>query len=71
MTGEPAARADKAVRELIFPVRHDGETGLQTQLRRQLVDAILDGRLTAADPLPSCRRLARALGVSRNTVVLA
>lgn len=59
------------MRELIFPVEHHSETGLQTQLRRQLVDAILDGRLTTDDPLPSCRRLARSLGVSRNTVVLA
>jgi len=59
------------VRELIFPVRHDSDTGLQVQLRRQLVDAILDGRLTAVDPLPSCRRLAQSLGISRNTVVLA
>jgi len=59
------------VRELIFPVRHDGEVGLQAQLRRHLVDAILDGRLQADSPLPSCRRLAQGLGVSRNTVVLA
>ena len=59
------------MRELIFPVRHDGEIGLQAQLRRQLVDAILDGRLRSESPLPSCRRLAHALGVSRNTVVLA
>ncbi len=40
------------------------------QLRRQLVDAILDGRLSGDEPLPSCRRLSKALGVSRNTVVL-
>jgi GntR family transcriptional regulator/MocR family aminotransferase len=59
------------MRDLIFPVEHDGELGLQTQLRRHLVDAILDGRLSGEDPLPSCRRLAQALGVSRNTVVLA
>jgi GntR family transcriptional regulator/MocR family aminotransferase len=58
------------MRELIFPVRHDGEVGLQAQLRRHLVDAILDGRLSPDTPLPSCRRLAHALGVSRNTVVL-
>ncbi len=31
----------------------------------------LDGRLGSDSPLPSCRRLAHALGVSRNTVVLA
>ncbi|MFQ5773160.1 MAG: PLP-dependent aminotransferase family protein [Kiloniellaceae bacterium] len=59
------------MRELIFPVRHDGEVGLQAQLRRHLVEAILDGRLPPDDPLPSCRRLAHALGMSRNTVVLA
>ncbi len=59
------------MRELLFPVQHDGEVGLQAQLRRHLVDAILDGRLRPDNPLPSCRRLAHALGVSRNTVVLA
>ena len=59
------------MRELIFPVQHGGEVGLQAQIRRHLVDAILDGRLQADGPLPSCRRLAHALGVSRNTVVLA
>jgi len=59
------------MRDFIFPVRHDGELGLQAQLRRQLIDAILDGRLSGSDPLPSCRRLAHSLGVSRNTVVLA
>ncbi len=59
------------MRDLIFPVQHNSGVGLQTQLRRQLVDAILDGRLSTAEPLPSCRRLAQALSVSRNTVVLA
>ncbi len=59
------------MRDLIFPVQHDSGVGLQTQLRRQLVDAILDGRLSGEEPLPSCRRLAQALRVSRNTVVLA
>lgn len=58
------------MRELIFPVRHDGEVSLQAQLRRHLVDAILDGRLATDSPLPSCRHLAKALNVSRNTVVL-
>jgi GntR family transcriptional regulator/MocR family aminotransferase len=59
------------VRDLIFPVQHNSGVGLQTQLRQHLVDAILDGRLSGEEPLPSCRRLAQALGVSRNTVVLA
>ncbi len=61
----------RCMRELIFPVRHDGELGLQAQIRRHLVDAILAGHLPADSPLPSCRRMAQSLGVSRNTVVLA
>ena len=59
------------MRDFLFPLRHGTPVGLQVQLRRQLVDAILDGRLSTQDPLPSCRGLARILGVSRNTVVLA
>ena len=44
---------------------------LQNQLRELLVSAILDGHIPAGTPLPSGRRLAEQLGVSRNTVVLA
>lgn len=46
-------------------------TTLQAQLRQKLVAAILDGYVPPASPLPSCRRLAKRLGVARNTVVLA
>ncbi len=59
------------MRDLLFPVRHDGKVGLQTQVRRHLIDAIQDGRLAPDSALPSCRRLSQSLGVSRNTVVLA
>ena len=59
------------MRDLIFPLQHGGAVSLQTQLRRHLMDAILDGRLSTEEPLPSSRGLAQALGVSRNTVVLA
>lgn len=58
------------MRDLLFPLRHDGTTGLQKQLRAHLIRAIVDGRLSTREPLPSCRRLAQMLGVSRNTVVL-
>ena len=58
------------MRDLLFPLRHDGATGLQKQLRAHLIRSIADGRLTSREPLPSCRRLAQMLGVSRNTVVL-
>ncbi len=66
----PGRPREGGVRELLFPVRHDSDVGLQAQLRRHLVGAILDGRLDSDSPLPSCRRLAHALGVSRNTVVI-
>lgn len=44
---------------------------LQHQLRRKLVDAIEKGVLPPGRRLPSSRRLAARLGVSRNTVSLA
>ena len=59
------------MRDFLFPLQHDRGVSLQTQLRRHLMDAIMDGRLSPDDPLPSSRRLAQALGISRNTVVLA
>ena len=37
----------------------------------ELVTAILDGHIPGGSPLPSGRKLAQQLGVSRNTVVLA
>ncbi|HEX3672044.1 MAG TPA: PLP-dependent aminotransferase family protein [Candidatus Cybelea sp.] len=41
------------------------------QVYEQLRDAIIDGRLSADDALPSTRELARALGVARNTIAFA
>ncbi|MEL6794737.1 MAG: PLP-dependent aminotransferase family protein, partial [Pseudomonadota bacterium] len=59
------------MRELLFPVgRNEGVT-LQAQIRSALEDAVAAGRLSPGDPAPSTRRLAAALGVSRNTVSLA
>ncbi|WP_444896229.1 MocR-like pyridoxine biosynthesis transcription factor PdxR [Microbulbifer sp. SSSA005] len=43
---------------------------LQEQLYRQLVDWICNGRLAAGTKLPSSRRLAESLSISRNTVTL-
>lgn len=53
-----------------FPVRFDKGRGLQEQLRESIVSAILGGCLPADEPLPSCRKLAEQLSVSRNTVNL-
>ncbi|WP_374670048.1 PLP-dependent aminotransferase family protein [Ramlibacter sp.] len=44
---------------------------LRTQLYRQLRDAVAEGRLAPGAPVPSSRMLARALRVSRSTLVEA
>jgi GntR family transcriptional regulator/MocR family aminotransferase len=42
-----------------------------TRIYRQLLDAILDGRLRPGERLPPTREFARRLGVARNTVSVA
>ncbi|NDV91349.1 aminotransferase class I/II-fold pyridoxal phosphate-dependent enzyme [Alteromonas sp. 345S023] len=49
----------------------DGTTSLQRQLQRKLIEAILNGYFAAGSRMPSSRKLAEQLGVSRNTVVAA
>jgi GntR family transcriptional regulator / MocR family aminotransferase len=44
---------------------------LSVQIYRQLLEAIMDGRLRAGEQLPPTRELARRLDVSRNTVAVA
>jgi GntR family transcriptional regulator / MocR family aminotransferase len=44
---------------------------LSVQIYRQLLGAILDGRLRSGERLPPTRELAQRLGVSRNTVAVA
>jgi GntR family transcriptional regulator/MocR family aminotransferase len=46
------------------------DKSLQDQLREGLVAAILAGVFPAEEPLPSCRKLALQLRISRNTVAL-
>ncbi|MDQ7907802.1 PLP-dependent aminotransferase family protein [Phytohabitans sp. ZYX-F-186] len=48
-----------------------GRRDLATGIYRQLLDAILDGRLRAGERLPPSRDLAQRLEVSRNTVAVA
>lgn len=57
--------------EPLFDLRPGDEASLQQQIRRTIVTATLDGVLPPGSRLPSTRTLARCLGVSRNTVVLA
>lgn len=53
----------------LFHLSPDNTATLQRQIREQLVAAILDGYIAQDMSLPSTRRLAKQLRVSRNTVV--
>ncbi|NPD07232.1 PLP-dependent aminotransferase family protein [Vibrio ostreicida] len=55
----------------LFYMKFGRGTSLQTQIKDMIIATILDGHIVAGEALPSCRELAKALGVSRNTVVLA
>ncbi|WP_019026923.1 PLP-dependent aminotransferase family protein [Colwellia piezophila] len=48
----------------------NSDDSLQSQIRHKLVEGILVGSFAAGSKLPSSRKLATQLGVSRNTVVL-
>ncbi|MER6950275.1 PLP-dependent aminotransferase family protein [Nonomuraea sp. NPDC000554] len=48
-----------------------GQGDLAAQVYRQLLDAVLDGRLRSGERLPPTRELARRLEISRNTVAVA
>ncbi|MBS0325534.1 MAG: PLP-dependent aminotransferase family protein [Proteobacteria bacterium] len=54
-----------------FQLSAEGGISLQGRIRRMLVSAVLDGQLPRDAPIPSSRELAEAIGVARNTVVLA
>ncbi|MCX7350237.1 MAG: PLP-dependent aminotransferase family protein [Alphaproteobacteria bacterium] len=59
------------MRDWLVHIRRNEHSSLQTQIREALVSAILDGQLAREEPIPSTRKMAKSLGVSRNTVVLA
>ena len=59
------------MRDWLVHLRRNEYAGLQTQIREALVAAILDGQLARDEPIPSTRKMAKSLGVSRNTVALA
>ncbi|MFI6534657.1 PLP-dependent aminotransferase family protein [Nonomuraea sp. NPDC050547] len=54
-----------------FHVSLEGRGDLAARIYRQLLDAILDGRLRPGERLPPTRELAARLDVSRNTVAVA
>mgnify|MGYP001235219078 CR=1 FL=1 len=55
----------------LFHLSPDSDASLQQQIREQISKAIIDGHIPPEIPLPSTRKLAEMLGVSRNTVILA
>lgn len=55
----------------LFHLSPDSDASLQQQIREQISKAIIDGHIPPDIPLPSTRKLAEMLGVSRNTVILA
>lgn len=59
------------MRDVLFQVERSGHSSIQSQIRKMLVSAILAGQLPTGEALPSSRRMAKTLGVSRNTVILA
>lgn len=61
----------QTVSETIFFIDRASRTSLQSQIRETLVSAILSGRLYPGARLPSTRRLAQYLNISRITVTLA
>src|SRR5215207_5342787 len=54
-----------------FHVSLTGRGDLSARIYRQLLDAVLDGRLRPGERLAPTRELARRLDVSRNTVAVA
>ena len=58
------------MRDSLFHLRRVENASLQSQIREMLVFSILEGRIPSGEPLPSSRRMAQILGVSRNTIVL-
>ncbi len=60
-----------SVPETIFFIDRASRTSLQAQIRETVVSAVLSGRLPPGALLPSTRKLASYLNISRLTVTLA
>lgn len=63
--------AHSTVSETIFFLDRSSRVGLQAQIREIVVSAVLSGRLHPGAQLPSTRKLADYLNISRITVTLA
>lgn len=63
-------KLDSVLWPALWAPHRSGAHSLQTQVRRMLIAAMLDGVLPKGTYLPSTRDLAQELDVSRNTVVI-
>jgi len=54
----------------LIHINHQADESLQSQIRSKMVEGILVGSFPANSKLPSSRKLAKQLKVSRNTIVL-
>ncbi len=59
------------MRDWLVHIQRSNQSSLQMQIREALVSAILENQLSRDEPVPSTRKMAKTLKVSRNTVVLA
>ena len=65
------SRSTNALWSGLFRIAPGNGQTLQSQIRQAVVGAILNGQMPESHPLPSCRTLAKHVGVARGTVVLA
>lgn len=64
-------RSDSMMWSQLFALQNEDSRTLQFQIRTRILDAILDGTLPPGMSMPSSRKLADELEVSRNTVILS
>src|SRR5690606_5165357 len=69
--GRAVQMAPARLPETMFFLDRSSAIGLQAQIRESVVSAILARQAVAGAAMPSTRRLAQYLGVSRITVTLA
>lgn len=60
-----------AISEETFFLDRDGAGTLQSQIQQMVAEGVLSGRFRSGEKLPSSRKLAKHLGISRITVTLA
>jgi len=62
---------NRTMAEPLIHLESDSSLTLQSQIRQRIVAGIVQGTFPVGSRLPSSRKLAKQLGISRNTVVLA